>query len=127
MTERGLATAIVDLAQRSSVPTQVIAVPARRLPRSAETTAYYVIAEAVANAQKHARPSRIQVLAAFSGGVLRIEVRDDGVGGAVESPESGIEGLRDRVEALGGTFDVYSPTGGGTTITARIPETPVVA
>src|SRR5205823_5317169 len=58
LTERGLATAIDDLAQRSSVPTQVIAVPARRLPRSAETTAYYVIAEAVANAQKHARPSR---------------------------------------------------------------------
>ena len=85
-----------------------------------------MIAEAVANAQKHARPTVIQVAAESSGGLLGVEVRDDGVGGAIESPESGIEGLRDRVEALGGTFDVYSPIGRGTTITARIPETTIV-
>lgn len=127
LTEQGLAAAIVDLAKHSSVPVEVLALPAQRPPRSAETTAYYVIAEAVANAQRHAQPNQIRVSAAVSGGLLRVEVRDDGVGGAVESPESGIEGLRDRVEALGGTLDLYSPIGGGTTITARIPETPVVA
>lgn len=126
LTERGLAAAVHDLAGRCAVSTEVLAVPARRLPRSAEATAYYVIAEAVANAQKHARPTAIQVLARSSGGVLRVEVRDDGDGGAVENPESGIEGLRDRVEALGGTFDVYSPIGRGTTVSARIPETAAV-
>jgi signal transduction histidine kinase len=123
LTERGLAAAVLDLANRSGVPTEVVAVPERRLPRTAEATAYYVIAEAVANAQKHARPTAIQVLATSSDDVLRVEVRDDGVGGAVGSPESGIEGLRDRVEALGGKFDIYSPIGRGTTVAARIPAT----
>jgi signal transduction histidine kinase len=126
LTDQGLGAAILDLAKRSGVPTEVLAVPARRLPRSAEATAYYVIAEAVANAQKHARPTAIQVTARSSGGVLLIEVHDDGVGGAIGTSESGIEGLRDRVEALGGTFELYSPIGHGTAVRARIPETAVL-
>lgn len=127
LTEQGLAAAILDLADRSGVTTEDLAVPSHRLSRTAEATAYYVIAEAVANAQKHARPTAIQVAARSSGGVLRIEVRDDGVGGAIGTPESGIEGLRDRVEALGGTFELYSPIGRGTTVTARIPETALLS
>jgi signal transduction histidine kinase len=124
LTERGLAAAIADIATRSAVPAEVLKVPARRLPDAMETTAYYVVAEAVANAQKHGRPSAIRVSADTVDGALQVEVEDDGIGGAVESPGSGLEGLRDRVEAAGGIFEVDSRAGAGTRIVASIPEVP---
>jgi signal transduction histidine kinase len=122
--EQGLGAAILDLAERSPIRTVVRAVPPGRLPETIEATGYYVIAEAVTNAQKYARASTIEVGAEITGGRLRVEVQDDGVGGAVETGGSGLEGLRDRVEAVGGTFDVRS-TESGTRITATIPVTPI--
>jgi signal transduction histidine kinase len=123
LTEEGLGAAIVDIANRSPIHTVVRGLPARPLPDAAEETAYYVIAETVTNAQKHARASTITLSADVNGGVLHVEIHDDGIGGAVESAGSGLEGLRDRVDALGGTLDVESVIGRGTRITARIPET----
>ena len=92
-----------------------------RLDESAEATAYYVLSEATTNAQKHAQASAIELRATFSQGMLNVEVADDGVGGAVEENGSGLLGLRDRVEAAGGTLEIASPAGHGTRITAHIP------
>jgi signal transduction histidine kinase len=86
-----------------------------------EATAYFVVAEAVTNAQKHASASRIAVRATVVGDVLRVAVADDGVGGAAASAGSGLEGLRDRVEAIGGSLAVTSVAGRGTRIAAVIP------
>jgi signal transduction histidine kinase len=117
----GLAAAIKSLAVRSSVPVVVLAVPSARLDDTAEATAYYVLAEAATNAQRYARASLISVRATWVPQTLRIEVVDDGVGGALETVGCGLEGLRNRVEALGGTFEVESPEGQGTRIAAAIP------
>jgi len=95
-----------------------------RLDESAEATAYYVISEATSNAQKHSQASAIRLRASVSGGMLSVEVADDGVGGAVEEAGTGLLGLRDRVEAAGGTLEITSPAGQGTRITARIPALP---
>ena len=92
-----------------------------RLDDTAEATAYFVFAEAVTNAQKYARASTIWVRATVVGGVLRIEVVDDGIGGAVQSPGSGLQGLSDRVEAVGGGLTIDSIAGHGTQIAAAIP------
>lgn len=121
LTERGLAAAIIDIAKKSPVRTRVSALPASRFTEAVEATAYYVIAEAVANAQKHGRPSEIRLCAKARSGALLIEVEDNGTGGAVVRPRSGLEGLRDRVEAVGGVLDVESRDGQGTLISARIP------
>jgi signal transduction histidine kinase len=121
LTEFGLAAAIRDVAGRSAVPVTLVALPEDRLRETVESTAYFVFAEAVTNAQRSARATVIRVGAAVDASVLRMEITDDGVGGAVESPGSGLEGLRDRVEALGGTFTVDSPPGRGTRVEARIP------
>jgi signal transduction histidine kinase len=121
LAERGLSAAIQEIAARSSVAIEVAALPAAPLSSSSEATAYYVIAEAVTNAQKYARASRIWVAAATVNGVVHVEVADDGVGGAIETEGSGLQGLRDRVEALGGSFEVSSPVGGGTRLFAGIP------
>ncbi|HTX31113.1 MAG TPA: MASE1 domain-containing protein [Solirubrobacteraceae bacterium] len=122
LTDRGLGAAIHDMAEHSAIPVEVLAVPSSRMSEVVETTAYYVIAEAVANAQKHAQASLIQVLALGSAHGLKVETIDDGIGGAMQTPGSGIEGLRDRVEARGGTLEVDSPLGHGTRVTAWIPE-----
>jgi signal transduction histidine kinase len=124
LTEQGLAAALLDMAGRSPIPTEVRGLPAGRAPEVAETTAYYVIAEAMTNAQKYARASTIGILAETSGGLLHVEVQDDGAGGAVETQGSGLEGLRDRVEAVGGRLDVHS-SADGTRISAAIPTDPV--
>jgi signal transduction histidine kinase len=116
----GLATAVKGIAARASVPVTLAELPDVRLDDAAEATAYYVVAEAVANAQKHARASAITVGVGLRHDVLRVEVADDGAGGAFESPGSGLQGLRDRVEALGGSFAIDSSRA-GTRITARIP------
>jgi len=118
----GLASAVTMLAGRSPVAIKLVALPKRRLDPVAEVTAFYVIAETITNAQRYARPSAIRVKAAHAHGSLVVEVFDDGAGGAVERPGSGLQGLRDRVEAIGGTFAVESPSGQGTRISAVIPD-----
>jgi signal transduction histidine kinase len=122
LTEQGFAAAVVSLAARSPVPVRLSKLPTSRLDSSVEPTAYYVVAEAITNAQRYARATSIRVRAAETGNMLRLEIVDDGVGGAHERRGSGLEGLRDRVEAMGGTFGVESPPGRGTRVTAAIPR-----
>jgi signal transduction histidine kinase len=123
LTERGLAQALTELAARSTIPV-TLELPTSRLDATAEVTAYFIVAEAVTNACKHADATSIDVRARGSRGLLRVEIADDGRGGADESAGSGLQGLRDRVEAIGGSFAVRSGAG-GTTIVAVLPATPV--
>jgi signal transduction histidine kinase len=123
----GLANAIRSIAARSIVPITLRELPSARFDDTAEATAYYVVAEAVANAHKHADPTTIVVRARSSHRLLSIEVADDGRGGAREENGLGIQGLRDRVEAVGGTFDIISSVGMGTRLIAVIPATVVSA
>jgi signal transduction histidine kinase len=117
----GLAPAIRSLAARCAVPVAVLDVPSVRLDDTAEATAYYVLAEAATNAQRYAHASLISVRASWASDTLRLEVLDDGVGGASERPGCGLDGLRTRVDAVGGTFAVESPAGAGTRVVALIP------
>jgi signal transduction histidine kinase len=109
------------LARRSSVPVQINVSAAARLPERVEVAAYYVVSEALTNAAKHAHASVVQVSAATAGQVLHLNVRDDGTGGADPVQGSGLIGLKDRVEALGGTITVDSPAGAGTSLHAVLP------
>jgi signal transduction histidine kinase len=92
-----------------------------RLPEPVEAAAYYVAAEALTNAAKYANASFVELSAAVRNGHLFVEVRDDGAGGADPSRGSGLIGLTDRVEAVGGTLTVASPRGQGTTLRAELP------
>ena len=105
------------------MPTEIEVAVDRKLPESIEVAAYYVVSEALANIAKHARASAAFLSASLSGDVLRASVRDNGVGGAVATPGSGLGGLEDRVEALGGRFMLESPPGQGTTIWIVLPLT----
>ena len=116
----GLAAALRDLARSSPVPVDVEA-PGERVAASVEAAAYFVACEALTNAVKHASPSRVEVRAARENGTLHVSVADDGVGGAVVRRGSGLAGLRDRVAAHGGTFEIVSPRGGGTRVEVAIP------
>jgi signal transduction histidine kinase len=91
------------------------------LPAPVEAAAYYLVAEALTNASRHARATYVRVDVARDDAGVLVEVSDDGVGGADASVGSGLRGLRDRVEALGGRLEVDSPVGAGTTVRARIP------
>jgi len=124
LAERGLAAVIDDMAARSPVPIETDAMPDFHLPESAEASAYYVIAEAVTNALKHAHAAAIRVSVRPVGGSVVVDVSDDGAGGAIEAPGSGLEGLRDRLEAVGGGLSVVSQAGCGTRIAATIPILP---
>jgi signal transduction histidine kinase len=117
----GLGPALKTLARRSSVPVQINVSAAARLPERVEVAAYYVVSEALTNAAKHAHASVVQVSAATAGQVLHLNVRDDGTGGADPVQGSGLIGLKDRVEALGGTITVDSPAGAGTSLHAELP------
>jgi signal transduction histidine kinase len=121
--KQGLAAAVRRMADRSSAHVDVVELPATRLDPTIEATAYYVLAESVANAQKYSAASFVRLRAEISRGTLQLEVLDDGRGGAVETPGSGLEGLRDRVEALDGEFEVTSSPGVGTRVVAAIPLT----
>ncbi len=121
LTDLGLAYTIRNLAARSPVEVELLELPSRRLDDTVEATAYYVVAEAITNVQKHARASSIRVRIADGADVLLVEVVDDGVGGAAEGSGLGLRGLRDRVEAIGGTFAVDSPAGRGTRLAVDIP------
>jgi signal transduction histidine kinase len=120
LTDRGLHAALETLGSRAPVPVELITQLPDRLPMSVETTAYFLVAEALTNVGKYARASRASVTVRVAGDELDIEVLDDGVGGANPAAGSGLRGLADRVAALQGTLDVASPAGRGTRIHARI-------
>ena len=92
-----------------------------RLPEQVEGAAYFVVSEALANAGKHSHASEVRLGAWEKQGVLVLQVSDDGIGGAAAGGGSGLRGLADRVEALGGRLTVSSPPGRGTTVHAEIP------
>jgi signal transduction histidine kinase len=121
LSERGLTPALEALARRSSVPVELDLRTGRRLPDHVEVAAYYAVSEALANAAKHARASVVHVELDAPDTVVRLAISDDGIGGADPARGSGLTGLRDRTEAVGGTFDVTSPAGGGTTLLIQIP------
>jgi signal transduction histidine kinase len=121
LAQGGLAPALKVLARRCAVPVQLDVRTGPRLPERVEVAAYYVVAEALTNAAKHANASVIQVDAEATDRVLRLCVRDDGTGGADPVRGSGLVGLKDRVETLGGTITVHSPAGAGTSLHAELP------
>ena len=121
LSDRGLDAALSALAAGSPVPVDVSVEVAVRPPASTEATAYFVVAEALTNAMKHAKASKIDVAVRRSGDRLTVQVRDDGVGGATFVEGSGLTGLRDRVRALDGEIRVLSPAGGPTVLLAEIP------
>lgn len=120
LTEEGLAAALESLALRSPFPLDLDVLEGRFSPR-VEATAYFVACEGLANVAKHAQASRASVCIARRNGVLSVEIADDGVGGAQPLEGSGLSGLADRVEALGGRLQVRSPAGEGTRVMAEIP------
>ena len=119
----GLRAAFKTLARRSPVPVDLDVTIEQRLPESVEVAAYYVVAEALTNAAKHARASEVKVAARVTDTSLDLLVADDGIGGADSGKGSGLIGLKDRIEALGGNLRVASPPGGGTTLAITIPLT----
>jgi signal transduction histidine kinase len=120
LTEDGLGAALESLALRTPFPVE-LDVLEDRFPAQVEATAYFVACEALANVAKHARATKAAVCVSRRDSVLSVEVADDGVGGARGVNGSGLSGLADRVEALGGRLRVDSPAGGGTRISAEIP------
>jgi signal transduction histidine kinase len=121
LTEHGLRAAIEELAEQAPVPVDVV-VPVERFPPAVEGAAYFVCSEALANVAKYAEASSASVGVTAASGLLRVEVSDDGAGGADPERGSGLRGLADRVEALGGRFSVKSPPGGGTRVLAELPS-----
>ena len=117
----GLQPALTALAERSSVPVALDLRLAGRVAEPVEIASYYVVAEMLTNAARHASASRVDVHVDVGDSALRVCVRDDGVGGADPARGSGLVGLRDRVEALAGTTTIDSPRGGGTTLVATLP------
>jgi signal transduction histidine kinase len=121
LTDRGLEAALAALAGRSTVAVELDLDSCGMLPLSVQTTAYFVVAEALTNAYKHAHSDRIEVRVSVCERHAMVEVCDDGRGGADPARGSGLSGLADRLSALGGTLETESPAGAGTTIRARIP------
>jgi signal transduction histidine kinase len=121
LTDLGLATAIRSTAARASQRIHLVELPTEPVGAAVETTAYYVFLEAVTNAQKHAPHAMVSVRVHASERALTIEVSDDGPGGAEQSPGGGLEGLRDRVRAAGGTFHLRSSEQSGTSVAAVLP------
>ena len=121
LSEQGLTPALKALARRSAVPVELDLRTGRRLPDPVEVAAYYAVSEALANAAKHAHASAVHVELDTPDTVVRLAIRDDGIGGADPARGSGLTGLRDRIEAVEGTFEVTSPADGGTTLLIEIP------
>ena len=121
LVERGLAAALDDLARRAALPVRLEVAVSGRLPEQVEGAAYFVVSEALANAGKHSHASEVRLGAWEEQGVLVLQVSDDGIGGAAAGGGSGLRGLADRVEALGGRLTVSSPPGRGTQLRAEIP------
>jgi signal transduction histidine kinase len=123
LTEGGLGPALRAVTRRSPIPVQLDVRVRERLPDQVEVSAFYIVAEALTNAAKHSRASIVTVTAGrdAADGTLRIEVADDGVGGAEFTGGTGLVGLKDRAEALGGHIDLRSPRGAGTTLRVNLP------
>jgi signal transduction histidine kinase len=121
LTNRGLAAALSDLAGRASVPVELVAVPAERLPDQVEAAAYFLVSECLANVDKHARATRATVAVTVVDDEVEVVVADDGAGGAKLGTGSGLQGLEDRVGAVDGCLEIDSPPGGGTTVMATVP------
>jgi signal transduction histidine kinase len=120
LSDGGLAPALKALRRRSTVPVELTIDVPQRLPDTVEVGAYYVVSEALANAAKHARASVVHVDVQTRDDRLSLSIRDDGVGGADPSRGSGLIGLTDRVQTLGGTITITSPVGQGTTLSIEI-------
>jgi signal transduction histidine kinase len=127
LAEGGLCPALQALARRSAVPTQLQCRIEGRLPDQVEMAAYYVVSEALTNTAKHAEASLVQIRVDTIDGddhdVLQVEVRDDGRGGADSARGTGLRGLHDRIEALGGRILLHSPPEAGTTLRLELPLT----
>jgi PAS domain S-box-containing protein len=123
LTTGGLRPALRTLARRSSIPVELALHIDRSLPKAVEVATYFMVSEALTNAAKHAEASCVQVELEACDAVVELTIRDDGVGGADPRKGSGLVGLRDRVDALGGTIDIASPPRGGTALSIRIPVT----
>ena len=121
LSQGGLSSALATVARRSTVPVTLDVAIDCRLPESVEVATYCVVAEAVANAAKHAQPSRVTVSARKAREHLQIAVHDDGIGGADLSKGAGLIGLKDRIEALSGTMRLVSRRGSGTSLYVKIP------
>jgi signal transduction histidine kinase len=121
LTEGGLKPALDGLLSRCKIPATLVGVPDKRYPESVEVTAYFVVAEALTNVTKYAEASHVDVEVRCRETTVEVIVSDDGNGGADPSKGSGLRGLADRVEALGGRLQVESPPGSGTTVRARVP------
>jgi PAS domain S-box-containing protein len=122
LSDRGLRPAIEMLAGRAPVTVEIEEVPGERLPEPVEAAAYYLIAEALTNVAKYAAASSVRVRVVASDSRVVVEVADDGAGGADPAGGTGLRGLADRVEALGGSLEVVSPPGSGTALRAEIPH-----
>jgi signal transduction histidine kinase len=121
LSKGGLGPALRTLTRRSAIPVELDVTTDARFPEPVEVAAYFVVSEALANASKHAQATRVEVSLAPRNGRLRLSIRDDGVGGADPARGSGLVGLTDRVEALGGSIHARSRPGAGTHITAELP------
>jgi PAS domain S-box-containing protein len=122
LTTHGLPAAIKALARRSPLPVSVSAATPDRMPPCVEANAYFLVAEALTNAVKHARATRVEVSMNCDGRALMLEIRDDGIGGAsMQTAGTGLKGMADRAGALGGRFTIVSPEPGGTSVRAVIP------
>jgi signal transduction histidine kinase len=121
VSDHGLAVALESVATRATVPVEVIGATLDRMPEPVELAAFYVVCEALTNVARHAEATSAVVELERNRGVLIVEVRDDGIGGASADTGSGLRGLADRVEALGGRLQVWSPEGRGTRLRAEIP------
>jgi signal transduction histidine kinase len=117
----GLGPAVKALARRSAVPVELDLRADRRLPERVEVAAYYVVSEALTNAAKHANATVVHVDVVADDAHVQLSIRDDGRGGAAPDQGSGLVGLRDRVEALGGQIEIASRVGRGTSLLVTIP------
>ena len=121
VTGHGLAVALEQVAARAPLPVRLSVDVGGRLPEPVEVAAYYVVTESLTNVAKHAQASKVDVTVGRVDGGISVEIVDDGVGGADSEQGSGLRGLADRVEALGGRLRVWTPRGGGTRVRAEIP------
>jgi signal transduction histidine kinase len=124
LSEAGLDDALGSLARRSAIPVALEVDFQRRFDPTLEATVYYVAAESITNAVKHARASTIAVRGGLRGDAIELEIADDGVGGADPRRGTGLIGLEDRVDTLGGTISIASPVGAGTTVHVRLSAVP---
>jgi signal transduction histidine kinase len=121
LSDQGLRAALGALTGRSPVPVHLDVELGSELPPPVEAAAYYVVAESLTNIAKYAGASLVEVIVRSDGTGTSVQVRDDGVGGADPAAGTGLRGLADRVDALGGVLRVSSPAGAGTTVTAELP------